>query len=81
MVESLVIEFNQGKFEEFLFSGFVCPKTMRQHRKVSSETHSRISSEITPKVARTTAHNASGSISEEVLKTSRAACAACINFS
>ena len=39
----------------------------------------QISSEITPKVARATAHNASGATSEEVLKTSRIAHAARVN--
>ena len=46
---------------------------MWQYRKVSLETRSRISLEITPKVARTTAHSASGATSKEVMKTSRAA--------
>ena len=54
---------------------------MRQYRKLSSETHSRISSEITPKVPRITAHSASGATLEEVLKTSRAAHAARVNAS
>jgi len=69
-VESLVIEFDQEKFEEFLSSGSASPKAMRQYRKISSEIHSRISSEITPEVACITAHNAKGTISEEALKTS-----------
>ena len=63
-VESLVIEFNQEKFEEFLSSDSASPKAMRQYHKVSSETQSRISSKITPRVARTTAHSASGATSE-----------------
>ena len=50
-VESLIVEFDQGKFEEFLSSGSTSPKAMRQYRKVSSETPSLISSGITPKVA------------------------------
>jgi len=54
---------------------------MRQYSKVSSETCSRISSEITPKVARMTTHSANGVTSEEVLKTSRAAHAVRINIS
>jgi len=29
MVESVVIEFDQEKFEEFLSSGSACPKAMR----------------------------------------------------
>ena len=39
----------------------------------------QISSEITPKVARATAHNASGATSNEVLRTSRAARAFRVN--
>jgi len=54
---------------------------MRQYRKVCSETRSRISSEITLKVALITAHNASITTSEEVLKISRAAHAARVNVS
>jgi len=49
---------------------------MWQYLKVSSEARSQISSEITPKVARTTAHNASSATFEEVRKTSRIAHAA-----
>ena len=37
MVESLVIEFDQEKFEQLL-SGSISPKSTRQYRKVSSET-------------------------------------------
>ena len=80
MVESLV-EFDQGKFEEFLSLGSASPKTMRQYRKVSSETRSRISSEISPKVARTSAHSVSGVTSSEVLKTSCAARVVRVNIS
>ena len=40
---------------------------------------SSISLEISPKVARTTAHNASGAASNEVLKISRVAYAARVN--
>ena len=80
-VESLVVEFDQEKFKEFLFLGSAIPKAMRQYRKVSSETFSRIFSEITPKVAHTTAHNANGSTLEEVLKASRAVYAARVNIS
>ena len=69
-VESLVIEFDQEKFEEFLSSGSTNSKAMRQYRKVSSETRSRISSKITPEMARTTAHHAKGATSKEVLKIS-----------
>ena len=54
---------------------------MRQYCKVSSDTRSRISSKITPKVALTTAHNTNGATSKEVLKISRVAYAACVNVS
>jgi len=81
MVESLVVEIDHGKFEEFLSSGFTCPKVMKQYRKVSSETRSQISSEITPEVARTTARNIKVATSEEVMKISRAAHAARVNVS
>ena len=47
-VESLIVEFDQEKFEEFISSGSANPKAMRQYRTVSSETRSRISSKITP---------------------------------
>jgi len=75
-IESLVVEFNLEKFGEFLSSVFASPKAMRQYRNISSETRSRISSEIIPEVTCTTAHNAKGVTSEEVLKISRAAHAA-----
>ena len=80
-VESLIIEFDQEKFEEFLSSGSTNSKAMRQYRKVSSETRSRISLEITSEVVCTTAHNAKGVTSEEVLKISRAAHAPQVNVS
>jgi len=80
-IESLVVEFDQGKFKKFLSSGSAIPKAMRQYRKVSSETRSRISLEITSKVARSTAHSASGATSEEVLKTSHVVHAARVNVS
>ena len=54
---------------------------MRQYRKVSSETCSRISSKFTPRVARPIAYSAKGAISEEVLKTSRAVHTARANVS
>jgi len=80
-MESLVIEFNQEKFKEFLSSSSASPKAMWLYLKISSETRSRISSEISPKVARTTAHNASCAASNEVLKTSCATHTARINVS
>ena len=48
-MESLVIEFNQEKFKEFLSSSSASPKAMWLYLKISSETRSRISSEILPK--------------------------------
>ena len=80
-IESFVVEFDQGKFKEFLSSGSTSLKAMWQYRKVSLETYSRISSEISSKVARTIAHNASGATSQEVLKPFRAARAARVNIS
>jgi len=80
MVESLIIKFDQEKFEEFLSLGFASPKIMQQYCKVSSKTRPRISSEITPRVARTTAHSTNGATSEEVLITSCAVHAARVNI-
>ena len=45
MVESLVVVFDQAKYEEFLSSGSKSPKA-RVYRKVSSGTCSRVRSEI-----------------------------------
>ena len=47
MVESLVVEFDQAKYEEFLSSGSKSPKA-RVYRKVSSGTCSQVRSEILP---------------------------------
>ena len=44
-VESLVMEFDQAKYEEFLSSGSKSPRA-RQYRKVFSGTHSQIPSKI-----------------------------------
>ena len=44
-VESLVVEFNQAKYEEFLSSGSKSPKA-RVYRKVSSGICSQVCSEI-----------------------------------
>ena len=49
-VESLVVKFDQTKYEEFLSSGFKSLRA-RQYRKVSSEIHSRVSSETSPNMA------------------------------
>ena len=81
MMESFIVEFDQGKFEEFLSSRSTSPNTMRQYRKVSSENRSQNSSEISPKVACTSTHSASGATSNEVLKTSRATHAFHVNTS
>ena len=61
-VEPRVVEFDQGKFEEFLSLGSASSNTMRQYRKVSSGTRFRISSKISLKVARTSAHSANMSL-------------------
>ena len=45
MVESLIVEFDQAKYEEFLSSGSKSPRA-RQYRKVSSGTRSPVHSEI-----------------------------------
>jgi len=45
MVESLVMEFNQVKYEEFFSSGSKSPR-VRRCRKVSLGTHSQVRSEI-----------------------------------
>ena len=49
-VESLVIEFDQAKYEEFLFSGSKSPRA-RHYRKVSSEICPQIPSKASPNVA------------------------------
>ena len=49
MVESLIVEFDQAKYEEFLSSGSKSPKA-RQYRKVSSEIRSQVSSKASPNV-------------------------------
>ena len=38
MVESLVVEFDQERYEKFLSAGSVSPKATRRFRKVSQET-------------------------------------------
>ena len=45
MVESLIVEFDQAKYEEFLSFGSKSPRA-RQYRKVSSGTCSQVRSEI-----------------------------------
>ena len=69
-VESLVVEFDQDRFEEFLSSGSKSPKAMRKYRKVSSGTRSQVSSETSPKVTCVNAHNVSSAASSKILKAS-----------
>ena len=45
MVETLVVEFDQAKYEEFLSSGSKSPRA-RRYRMVSSGTRSQVRSEI-----------------------------------
>ena len=45
MVESLIVKFDQAKYEEFLSSSSKSPRA-QQYRKVSSGTHSQVRSEI-----------------------------------
>ena len=39
-VESLVVEFDQAKYEEFLSSGSKSPRVARQYRRITSEIRS-----------------------------------------
>jgi len=66
MVESLVDEFDQEKFEQLLSSVFISPK-------VPSGTHSQVSLETSQRVAYMLFDKASGSSSLEDLTTSRGA--------
>ena len=50
-VESLVVEFDQVKYEEFLSSGSKSPRVAWQYHRVSSEIHSQILSETSLKIA------------------------------
>jgi len=65
-VESLIVEFNQEKFEELLSSGSISPKVLR-------ETHSQVSLETSYRETHILFDKASGSISLEGLTTSRGA--------
>jgi len=49
-VESLIMEFDQAKYEDFLSSGSKSPRA-RQYRKVSFEICSQVPSETSPKMA------------------------------
>ena len=48
-VESLVVEFDQEKFEKLLSSGSISPKSTRQYRKVSLKTGSQVSLDLSKK--------------------------------
>ena len=48
--ESLVVEFDQAKYGEFLSSYSKSPRMAEQYHRVSSETHSHVSSETSSKV-------------------------------
>jgi len=50
-VKSLVVEFDQAKYEEFLSSGSKSPRVARQYHKVSSEIRFQVPSETSPKMA------------------------------
>ena len=51
MVESLIVEFDQAKYEEFLFFGSKSPRVARQYRRVSLEIRSQVPLETSPKMA------------------------------
>ena len=53
MVESLVVEFDQVKYEEFLSSGSKSPRVAWQYHRVSSEIRSQVPLETSPKMAYT----------------------------
>ena len=53
MVESLVVKFDQEKYEEFLSSGSKSPRVAQQYRRISSEIRSQVTSETSPDMART----------------------------
>ena len=50
-VKSLVVEFDQAKYEEFLSSGSKSPRVVREYCRVSSEIHSQVSSETSSQMA------------------------------
>jgi len=50
-VKSLVMEFDQTKYEEFLSSGSKSSRVAQQYRRVSSEVRSQVLSETSPKIA------------------------------
>ena len=70
-VQSLVVKFNQEKFEQLLSSSSISPKSTQEYHKVSSETGSQVSSEASQRRAsseanRTLFDKANGSTSLEV---------------
>ena len=50
-VESLVVEFDQAQYEEFFSSGSKSLRVAWQYHRVSSEVHSQVLSETSPKMA------------------------------
>ena len=50
-IESLIVEFDQVKYEEFLSSGSKSPRVVRQYCRVSSEIRSQVPSETSSKMA------------------------------
>jgi len=50
-VESLVVEFNQAKYEEFLSPGSKSPMVARQYCRAYLEIHTQVSSETFPNMA------------------------------
>jgi len=50
-VESLIVNFDKAKYEEFLSSGSKSPRVARQYRKVSVEIRSQVPLEASPKMA------------------------------
>ena len=51
MVESLVVEFAQAKYEEFLSSGSKSLRVAQKYHRISLEIHSQVPSETSPKIA------------------------------
>jgi len=51
MVESLVVKFDQTKYEEFLSSCFKSPRVAQQYCRVSLKICSQVPSETSPQIA------------------------------
>ena len=49
-VESLVVKFDQVKYEKFLFSGCKNPRVAQQYHRVSLEIRSQVSLETPPRM-------------------------------